>query len=226
MAIALIIALLVAGGITVGAENSAPGDLLYPVKVGITEEVRSGLAFGSEAEGELQASFAGRRLDELQNLSAEGSVTADVAAELESRFEAHAEAVYQAIADLRAEADFEGAADVAAAFENELDARSSALAELRGTVSAEVSGSGTAEARIRDIADKALVFRVRSQNLRLESEAQVSANAEGSATTSGGTETRTSGGVNVDINAGGEATTGTSSTKSEGSVEGGIRIEL
>ena len=40
MTIALIIALVLGGGTSFAAEGSLPGDLLYPVKIGVNEEFR------------------------------------------------------------------------------------------------------------------------------------------------------------------------------------------
>src|SRR3989338_6446139 len=49
MTIALIIALLIGGGTSFAAEGAVPGDVLYPVKVNINEEIRGVVAFSDTA---------------------------------------------------------------------------------------------------------------------------------------------------------------------------------
>ena len=52
MPIALFVLVLVGagGGVSLAAEGSLPGDVLYPVKVSVNEEVRSALTFSLESK--------------------------------------------------------------------------------------------------------------------------------------------------------------------------------
>ncbi|MEK9148155.1 MAG: hypothetical protein AAB650_01845, partial [Patescibacteria group bacterium] len=52
MPIGLIVALFIAtsGGISLAAEGALPGDLLYPIKVSVNEEVRAVLAVSLESQ--------------------------------------------------------------------------------------------------------------------------------------------------------------------------------
>ena len=68
VAIALIMALFLAGGGTVAASsNSLPGDVLYPVKTSV-ERVRAFFTFGAEAKADYYMELADRRLREMELL--------------------------------------------------------------------------------------------------------------------------------------------------------------
>lgn len=70
MPIALIIALFIAvsGGTSLAAENSVPGDLLYPVKISVNEKIRSAVNFSDESKVEWEIDKVARRLEEAEKL--------------------------------------------------------------------------------------------------------------------------------------------------------------
>ena len=71
VAVAVIIGVIIlssaGSGTALAAQNSLPGDVLYPVKTG-TEDVRLLVADGSVAKAELNLEFAENRLEELSEL--------------------------------------------------------------------------------------------------------------------------------------------------------------
>jgi len=72
VALAVILALLLAGGGTVMASSdSLPGDVLYPVKTA-TEKVQAFFTFGDEAKANLHIKFAERRGKEIELLAERG----------------------------------------------------------------------------------------------------------------------------------------------------------
>ena len=72
VAVAVILALFLAGGGTVMASsNSLPGDLLYPMKMA-TEKVQAFFTFGDEAKANLHIKFAERRGKEIESLAERG----------------------------------------------------------------------------------------------------------------------------------------------------------
>ena len=84
-AVVLIIVFLGAGSGTVFASNqSLPGDLLYPMKLNVTEKVHLMLAMSSEAKAEVQLELLDRRMEEGTQLAASGKLDAKTAAQLES----------------------------------------------------------------------------------------------------------------------------------------------
>jgi uncharacterized membrane protein YgcG len=64
----VVIISLMGGGTAYAAQDSLPGDLLYPVKTG-TEDARILLAAGNSAKAELNLQFARTRLEEMSRLS-------------------------------------------------------------------------------------------------------------------------------------------------------------
>ena len=70
--IAAILSLLLGGGISaVAAQDSLPGDLLYPVKT-LVEDVELGLATNPETEFEIALKHAFKRFEEINTLVGEG----------------------------------------------------------------------------------------------------------------------------------------------------------
>jgi hypothetical protein len=56
--VAAVIALTAGGSVSYAAEGAVPGDTLYPIKVGINEQVRSAVAVSNEAEASCRKRFA------------------------------------------------------------------------------------------------------------------------------------------------------------------------
>jgi hypothetical protein len=97
MSIFLALLLAIGGGASLVAQNSLPGDALYPVKLNINEEVRSWVALDSESRANWEIVLANRRLEEAEELAVEGELNAEVRAQIEENFQAHADRVQERI---------------------------------------------------------------------------------------------------------------------------------
>lgn len=97
------------GGIAAASEKSLPGDLLYPVKIHVTEEIREAFAFSPKAKVEVATLRAERRLEEAEILAQKDMLPSDVAATLADDFERHAEKTEQSIGALEASGQTEAA---------------------------------------------------------------------------------------------------------------------
>lgn len=88
MIASLIAAVLIAfsGGAAAAAENTVPGDLLYPVKLKINEEVRSILSLNPEAKIAWDTRRAERRLEETEKLAKANKLTTSTAVMLAEKF--------------------------------------------------------------------------------------------------------------------------------------------
>lgn len=91
MPIAILIALMVGGGTSYAAQGAVPGDFLYPVKTEVNENVRAAFAVSAEAEAELQADLIAERLEEAQELQAEGRLDEEATETLTAELKVHAE---------------------------------------------------------------------------------------------------------------------------------------
>lgn len=131
MPIALIIALLLGGGAAAAAENTLPGDVLYPVKVEVNERVRGWVAVSDDAEARLQVDLAARRLEEAEKLAKDGRLDADVRAKIEANFDDHAARVASRIEAMQSKSDGDtNAVELTSRFEASLRAHEEILKRL------------------------------------------------------------------------------------------------
>src|SRR3989344_2099616 len=130
MALLLLITVLVSGGVAVGAEKALPGDILYPVKIGINEEVQGWLSVSEEAKSHWEVERAQRRLEEAEVLASRGNLNTEIRAVIESNFEAHSERVRNRIVKFENKENFNAAVDVSSNFEATLKAHQKILAKL------------------------------------------------------------------------------------------------
>jgi hypothetical protein len=123
----LLLVATVGGSLATAAERSLPGDILYSVKVNVTEEVRSVIAVSSKNQAVWAAERAHRRLEEVEKLAVEGRLDGKVSRTLERKFEQHAE---KSLALAEESDDFEVKANVHADLEATLEAHKTALGTL------------------------------------------------------------------------------------------------
>lgn len=88
---ALTLVLMVAGGTqaSLASEGAVPGDILYPIKVAVSEPLSYVLTPSAEGKAALAARFASRRVDEAAALSSVGKLDPQTAEDLATRFDAH-----------------------------------------------------------------------------------------------------------------------------------------
>ena len=88
-AFAAVFVLVIGGGTAAAAEGALPGDILYPVKVHVNEEMRATLATTPKAKADWQVSRAERRLEEAATLALSGKLDDVTRAELDTNLDAH-----------------------------------------------------------------------------------------------------------------------------------------
>lgn len=126
----VLIALMIGGGTTLAAEYAIPGDLLYPVKTEVNENLKGALALGGAAEGRLQARLVQERLLEAEELAAKGRLTAEAATSLSARIKEH----FDTAAEMAAEGDIDSSAAVQASLEGSLRGSFATLTALNASV--------------------------------------------------------------------------------------------
>lgn len=121
--------ILIGGSLSVVAESALPGDFLYPLKTGFTEEVRGWIKFSSQREAEWESKRAERRLLEAEKLAIRGRLNKEVAAEVEENFSKHTERFVERVDVLRKDKPRTAAA-LEQRFWTALDAHSEVLGKL------------------------------------------------------------------------------------------------
>lgn len=71
------IILLTGSGLSYAADSAVPGDILYPLKVRVTEPIRGTFALDAESKAQWQTTLANRRLAEAEQLAIQGKLTPD-----------------------------------------------------------------------------------------------------------------------------------------------------
>lgn len=127
----LVIVMTLAGtGVTYAAEDAAPGDVLYPVKVHVNENVGSAFAFSEERKAKWEARLAERRLEEAEKLAAKGELDQEMRERLEEKFTKHANKVSERVEKLGERLGPEVKARLNSRFEASLKAHANILSRL------------------------------------------------------------------------------------------------
>lgn len=113
-------------GVPLIAERSVPGDVLYPVKTNITEEVRASLTLSPYAKVQWETQRLERRVAEARLLANKGELTPETEAQVAQAVKDHSDAAQQKIAQMR-EDDADGAAIAEIAFASALEVQSEVL---------------------------------------------------------------------------------------------------
>ena len=202
IAIALILALAVSGGVSVAAENAVPGDALYVVKTTVNENVRAALAVSTEAEARWQAKAAERRLEEGQELAARGELSAEAAADIGAQFDNHAEAALEGAQKLSAEGDTETSSEITAELQTMIVTYADvfARADVTGSVNARVGGSGATNINVAsgDV-DADGQADVTIKNTGAQTSSSANAYAEGGSRAEAKSTTKIEGSVKIDL---------------------------
>lgn len=91
--VVLVAVIFVSGGVSYAAEGAVPGDVLYPVKIHVNEEVATALIFNDEEKLTWNMRRAERRLEEASALAADGALSEETQSDLAAQFEVHAKEV-------------------------------------------------------------------------------------------------------------------------------------
>lgn len=114
---ALAMLLLVGSSVSLAARGALPGDLLYPVKVGLNENVQKLFAPSAGEKAELETSLAGKRIEEARTLKATGKLDAQTEADITIEASKHIEAAQKSIVELKAAGDTQTAAQASVNFQ-------------------------------------------------------------------------------------------------------------
>lgn len=130
------ISALVLGGLLMGssvsfaAENTVPGDVLFPVKIHVNEAVRGATAVTQKAKAEWEIRLVERRLEEVEKLAVVHNVPVEIRQIAEQNLEHYTERVKNRIAKFENDEDVEDALGTALLFSEVLNTHERTISEL------------------------------------------------------------------------------------------------
>ena len=124
----LLIFIMIGGTLAYAAEGSVPGDLLYPIKMNITEPIRDILAITPLARAKWEAEKAIRRLDEAKKLVLKNNLTSEYRDEIEKNFNKNIIAFHDNIQSLASTTI--KAEDIKSSFEKSINEHSDILEKI------------------------------------------------------------------------------------------------
>ncbi|MEN9582728.1 MAG: hypothetical protein RL641_682 [Candidatus Parcubacteria bacterium] len=139
---AALVLILASTGVSFAAENTLPGDLLFPVKVNVNEEVRGALTISSEAKMDWEKERVVRRVVETERLLKTNKFTDGRKAEAESALKTQMETFATAAAET-SEKNPNAVIAATAELEPALKVHSEVIAEIAAADSTKSEGTGT-----------------------------------------------------------------------------------
>lgn len=129
LASAMVALVLVLGGgsISYAAEKALPGDMLYPVKIHVNENLRAAVSLTAEARSGLMIERAGRRLEEIEKLTLSGRLDSRASAKVTENFSAEIAKVSKAIENFGTQGKVDAAAQASSNLEAVLQAHKKIL---------------------------------------------------------------------------------------------------
>jgi hypothetical protein len=124
--------LLAGGGTSYAAQGAVPGEVLYPVKVGVNENVRTALAFSSRDKAAVETELIAERLEEAQRLAAEGKLDAKAEADIQTRVAAHYQEAVKNDERVYAEGDISASASLRSSLEGTFRTYADVLGSVNG----------------------------------------------------------------------------------------------
>lgn len=142
MPIAIFLVLALSAGTSFAAQGSIPGDVLYPVKINVNENVESFVAVSAKAKAEVEAKHAIRRLEEAEKLESKGELSVDSRAEVKARFSEDVEAMKRHREELKSKGETEAVLDLDDSFQARVNDHSKIFIDLSGdSTGTEAEGS-------------------------------------------------------------------------------------
>lgn len=142
----ILLSVMVGAGTLFAAESSIPGDILYPVKVRVTETLRAKLTTDAEARADWEIERAGRRAMEAEELTAEGELNVEARARVEEQIDAHLETAHSVAEELEAKGNTNASERVESNIEQYLEAKATVLENLGIDLDEEIESDVEAEA--------------------------------------------------------------------------------
>lgn len=139
--ITAVIALSGLFGASFMAESSVPGDILYPVKINVNENMKHAVAFTAESEAKVSEEIIARRAEEAQKLEAEGKLYAETKSELTAEINAEIMRWKKNQEEIKASGNTESETNVKASFTDRWNTNKSTFQMLNISVDGNMNTS-------------------------------------------------------------------------------------
>lgn len=123
-----------ASGLSYAAESTVPGDLLYPVKIHVNEQVHGFFQFDSKSKAQFEINQIQRRLEEVEALSNEGKLDVKTKGEFKQELDINTKIMEQHVEELKALGESEAAAEIESSFESVFSIHEEAALDLEFNV--------------------------------------------------------------------------------------------
>jgi len=137
-AVVVVVMVFGIGGTSLAAQNSLPGDFLYPVMVNLNEGIKVALLTGS-AKAEYEVQRVKNRVDEIKQLAAEDRLSPEARTVVATRLNSHVSRLQKDVDSLTEKGEFKVALDITTELEDSL--KSDELASFEAIVSAPLETS-------------------------------------------------------------------------------------
>ena len=141
IAVALIAALGVGGGLSIAAQNALPDSPLYPIKINVDENIEGAFAITNAARADWDLKMLEARLAEAQTLAALGTLNAQAQTQIDNNFDSHTYDLTSVMARLNASGDRADATKIMQRFQAMLTAQQAILASSSATLNAQSKNS-------------------------------------------------------------------------------------
>ncbi len=151
--LAIPVILIMGAGISFAAENSLPGDFLYPVKIHVNEPVETALSVSPKSQADLNANLAQRRLKEAEQLLSQGKLSPQVKESLSNNFKTHSDSFNREVAKLKEQNDTKDADQAESDFEDNLKSHEAIMGSLglENALKQNVEASSTATTKLDNL---------------------------------------------------------------------------
>ena len=189
---ALALVLIVGVGTSYAAENALPGDVLYPVKIYVNENVQGSLAVSQASKAQWNTQLMTRRLEEAETLTAQDRLTAVARTDIQTQLLNTAKNFDQNVAALAStdngaaavatvqsnlEASLEGHVQVLAALTADVPGVQAAADPIIATAATEISDSTVARTSAEAIVASSSSPEVRTMAFATKASAKQAVNA-------------------------------------------------
>jgi len=125
----LLVVVVFGTGTSFAAQVALPGDLLYPIKVSVNEEIKSIFLSGVN-ETEYEVVRAKERIEEVKKLIAQNKLSPDVQVKIATKLSSHVTKVEKGVEELTKKGELKSAFEISSNLENSLVESEIAIAKI------------------------------------------------------------------------------------------------